>query len=104
MTPVGLKLFFFTRWREARTYFTGRSFKKENLYLDCLEERDEVEDGLRNLSKLISDYPIYIFLLKAWFSAPEPVNTSASRGVLGTVFGPWAGSPRPNCVPLGLLF
>lgn len=58
---------------------------------------------MRNLSRLISDYLIYIFLLTAWFSAPEPVNTSASGGVLGTIFGPWAGSPRANCVPLGLL-
>lgn len=96
MTPVGLKLFFFSRWRQGRT-FTGGRFQKENLYLD------EVEDGMRNLSRLISDYLIYIFLLTAWFSAPEPVNTSASGGVLGTIFGPWAGSPRANCVPLGLL-
>ena len=72
--------------------------------MHCLEERHDVEDGLSNLSRLISDSLSYIIPINSRvFSAPEPVGTSAGRGRFrepGILSGLLAGSPRANCVPL----
>ena len=51
----------FSGWRKAGDVNTlleeGFFFKKkrENLYLDCCEERKGVVDGLGNMSRLVSD-------------------------------------------------
>lgn len=67
LTPLGINknlnsFLCFFRVEESRgpKYFTGRRFfkkkkERENLYLDCCEERKGVVDGLGNMSRLVSD-------------------------------------------------
>lgn len=50
--------YIFSGWREAgdvNTLLEEGFKKKKNLYLDCWEERKGVEDGLGNVSRLVSD-------------------------------------------------
>lgn len=86
--------------KRGRKYFTGGRFKKENLYLDCLEERNGVEDGLGNLSRLVSDSLRCIFLLTARSFCSRACQHFSQRKVPGNCLGRLAGAPRAHCVTL----
>lgn len=107
LTPAGLenlKAFICSEWREAGRYFTRGRFKKGNLYMDCLEDRHEVEGGLSSLSRLLCDDPSYVFLLTTWsFCSRACQHFSSSRRLPGTSLGSWQACLGPAVGPFSLL-